>query len=88
MIGGIIGDLAASTYLSDKEDFYARLVGRDATVSEYSIAAFLLSVQLRQESCLLSMTFAEPQIFLVLKALLNFWESKNSHTIPIAWAFG
>lgn len=41
MTGAIIGDLAASTYLNDKEEFYARLVGRDATVSEYSIAALL-----------------------------------------------
>ena len=41
MIGAIIGDLAASTYLKDKEEFYARLVSRDATVSEFSIAALL-----------------------------------------------
>lgn len=41
MIGGIIGDLAASTYLRDKDEFYIRLVGRNAMVSELSIAALL-----------------------------------------------
>lgn len=38
MLGAIIGDLAASTYLRDKNEFYALLIGKDAAVSELSVA--------------------------------------------------
>lgn len=38
MLGAIIGDLAASTYLRDKNEFYSNLIGKDATVSELSVA--------------------------------------------------
>lgn len=38
MIGGIIGDLAASTYLRDKEVFYKQLFDDKATLSEYGLS--------------------------------------------------
>lgn len=38
MIGGIIGDLAASTYLRDKNTFYRQLFDDSATLSEFGIA--------------------------------------------------
>lgn len=38
MLGAIIGDLAASTYMRDKNEFYARLVGERATASELSVS--------------------------------------------------
>lgn len=38
MLGAIIGDLAASTYLRDKDEFHAHLIGKDATVSELIVA--------------------------------------------------
>lgn len=38
MIGGIIGDLAASTYLRDKNTFYCQLFDISATLSEFGIA--------------------------------------------------
>lgn len=38
MIGGIIGDLAASTYLRNKNKFYRQLFDDSATLSEFGIA--------------------------------------------------
>ena len=80
MTGAIIGDLAASTYLNDKEEFYARLVGRDATVSEYSIAA-LLAVRTAEAGIL-------PTLADFRRASNLPWGSKSSHTIPIVWEIG
>lgn len=40
MIGGIIGDLAASTYLLDSDTFYRQLIGDRATLSEYGLAVY------------------------------------------------
>lgn len=40
MIGGIIGDLAASTYLRDKELFYKQLIDEKSTLSEYGLTVF------------------------------------------------
>lgn len=37
MLGGIYGDLAASTYLRDKEVFYRQLYDEKATLSEYGL---------------------------------------------------
>lgn len=38
MIAGIIGDLAASTWLRDKSAFYQRLFDSEATISEYGLS--------------------------------------------------
>lgn len=38
MIGGIIGDLAVSTYLRDKDTFYRQLIDDRATLSEYGLS--------------------------------------------------
>lgn len=40
MIGGIIGDLAASTFLRDKELFYKQLIDEKSTLSEYGLTIF------------------------------------------------
>lgn len=39
MIAGIIGDLAASTWLRDKSVFYHKLFDEEATISEYGLSA-------------------------------------------------
>ena len=41
MIGGIIGDLAASTYIRDKELFYKQLIDEKSTLSEYGLTVFI-----------------------------------------------
>ena len=38
MIGGIYGDLAASTYLRDPKVFYKQLFDENATISEYGLS--------------------------------------------------
>ena len=38
MIAGIIGDLAASTWLRDKSVFYHKLFDEEATISEYGLS--------------------------------------------------
>lgn len=40
MLGGIIGDLAASTYLRDKDTFYSRLIDDESTLSEFGLTIF------------------------------------------------
>lgn len=47
MLGGIIGDLAASTYLRNPECFYRQLIDDKATLSEYSLS-ILVSYVLRK----------------------------------------
>ena len=48
MLGAIIGDLAASTYLRDKNEFYAHLIGKDAIVSELSVAVLWTITAVRE----------------------------------------
>ena len=48
MLGAIIGDLAASTYLRDKDEFYAHLIGKDAIVSELSVAVLWTITAVRE----------------------------------------
>ena len=38
MLGGIIGDLAASTYLREPQVFYKQLFDERATLSEYGLS--------------------------------------------------
>lgn len=52
MLGAIIGDLAASTYMRDKNEFYTRLIGETATVSELSVAVLWAAKAAREWSCL------------------------------------
>jgi hypothetical protein len=43
MLGAIYGDLAAATYIEDKELFYKRLIGDHASLSEYGETIMYLS---------------------------------------------
>ncbi len=47
MIGGIYGDLAASTYLRDPKVFYKQLFDEKATISEYGLATLAAANILR-----------------------------------------
>ena len=46
MIGGIIGDLAADTYLRDKATFYRQLFDDKALLSEYGLSVIATSTYL------------------------------------------
>ena len=48
MLGGIIGDLAADTYLRDKKTFYRQLFDEHATLSEYGLSVLATSSALNK----------------------------------------
>lgn len=50
MIGGIIGDLAASTYLRDPQVFYKQLFDEKATLSEYGLSIIAVASSLMESS--------------------------------------
>ena len=47
MLGGIIGDLAASTYLREPQVFYKQLFDEEATLSEYGLSILATASLLR-----------------------------------------
>lgn len=77
MLGAIIGDLAASTYLQDKAEFYTQLIGDSATISELSVAV-LWAVQAVKDWDRLNDDLSLKQF------IAHLWTSENTEFVELS----
>lgn len=79
MLGGIYGDLAASTYLRDPKIFYERLFDDKATLSEYG-----LTILAQSELC--GLTYDAPKSE-VSKVLNRYFKKPNRSIVNLSDTF-
>ena len=84
MLGGIIGDLAASTYLRDPNCFYRQLIDDKATLSEYGLSVIATYAYLKSD---IGLEKERGRIF-----IKKFFEKFDYHSVKLseyanAWVY-
>jgi len=76
MLGGIIGDLAASTYLRDPDCFYRQLIDDKATLSEYGLSVIATYAFLKSD---IGKEAERGRIY-----IKRFFEGLDSHAVNLS----
>ena len=76
MLGGIIGDLAASTYLRDPDCFYRQLIDDKATLSEFGLSVIATYAFLKSD---IEKETENGRIF-----IKKFFENTDSHSVTLS----
>lgn len=84
MLGGIIGDLAASTYLRNPDCFYRQLIDDKATLSEYGLSIIVTYAILKSD---IGKETEQGRAF-----IKRFFEEVDSHVVKLSeyatgWAY-
>lgn len=76
MLGGIIGDLAASTYLRNPDCFYRQLIDDTATLSEYGLSVIAFYAYLKRDT---GIELERGRLF-----IKKFFEKSDYHSVKLS----